>query len=286
MDVIKPVVNEPALIIEQSSNKRILVIADLHLGIEHTLIKKGVQIPPQIQTDRLINKLKEILKQVQPVSLIILGDIKHSVPVISAMEWQEVPVFFEPFTSLPIHIILGNHESGSQIEGLTTRNITIHHAQGCLLSLEKNGISLKVALFHGHTWPAKDLFNADVVIMAHNHPAIEFRSEFNVRSTEPVWIRAHWDQLKLATAYLKYRNVKKSKNPLKVLQEKFQMVINAHSQIIIMPAFNDLIGGIPFNTRDSKFIGPLLKSKSLNIDEAEAILLDGTILGKIQEIRL
>ena len=52
-----------------------------------------------------------------------------------------------------------------------------------------------------------------------------------------------------------------------------------------MPAFNDLLGGIPFNTKDSKFIGPLLKSNSLELDEAEVLLLDGTILGKIKEIR-
>ena len=284
MDIIRPVTNEPALIIEQSATKRLIVIADLHLGIEFTLIEKGIQIPSQTQTERLINRLMRIIKQVKPSGLIILGDIKHSIPMISNIEWYIVPTFFEKFTDLPIHIILGNHESSTQIEGLTTRNIKIHPAQGCLIELNKNDKIMKVALFHGHTWPNPELFDADFLIMAHNHPVIEFKDELNVRTFEPTWIRARWNKLKIARAYLKYRNIKKPKNPLEILQEKYHMLIRENPEIIIMPAFNDLLGGIPFNSKKSKFIGPLMKSNSLNINDAEAILLDGTILGKIKEI--
>ena len=286
IEIVKPLINEPALIINQSPTKRLLVIADLHLGIENTLIEKGVQIPSHIQTERLIKKLIGIVEHTKPTSLIILGDLKHSVPTISQMEWMIIPSFFEKLKDIPIHIILGNHESEFQIEGLTTRNIRIHSDQGCMVEVRENHELCKIALFHGHTWPGKELFSADILIMAHNHPIIEFRDELNTRSFEPVWIRAHWDKLKLAKAYLKYLNIKNMKNPLKILQEKYQITINDNTEIIIMPAFNDLLGGIPFNSENSKFIGPLLKSNSIKLDEAEATLLDGIILEKLKEIYL
>jgi len=286
MNIIRPVINEPALVIEQNPTSKIVIIADLHLGIELTFLEKGVHIPSSIQTNRLSERLMKILNRIKPTSLIILGDVKHNIPAISNFEWQIIPAFFERFGDLPIHIITGNHESMAQIEGLTPRNIIIHPAEGWILNVTKNSKPLKIGLFHGHTWPGKDLFNTDILIMAHSHPVIEFKDEFNVRTYEPAWIRAYWDKAKLATAYLKHLNVRNAKNPIMTLQEKFQTVIADNPEILIVPAFNDLLGGSPFNSQEPAFIGPLLKSECVNIDEAEAILLDGTILGKIREIRL
>ncbi|MHA1265131.1 MAG: metallophosphoesterase [Candidatus Helarchaeota archaeon] len=284
MPLITPVLNEPALLLEKSPTTRYLLIADLHLGIEYTLTEKGIDIPTELQTNRLIGRLKRIIKRTNPSKLIILGDIKHSVPHISQMDWHIIPAFFDHFLEFPIHVILGNHESAVQIEGLTTRNVQIHPASGCLLNLNTMVEKVQVALCHGHVWPAQKLFNADMLIMAHNHPVIEFRDELKTRTYEPAWIRLHWNRLKMAKAYLKYRNIKNPKHPLKILQKKFQMTIKKDTEIIIMPAFNDLLGGIPFNRKDSQFIGPLMKSNSLNIDEAEVMLLDGTYLGKIKNI--
>lgn len=286
MDLIKPLINEPALILEQSPNQRFVLIADLHLGIEYTLIDKGVEIPSQVQTQRLVEKLERIIERVKPTGIIILGDIKHNVPMISHMDWYIVPPFFEKFTDFPIHVILGNHESETQIEGLTTRNVVFHPAHGWLMESVGSDKTTKIALFHGHTWPGKELFNADVLVMAHNHPVIAFKDELNVRTYEPAWIRARWNREKLARAYLKYRKIKKAKDPLAILKAKYEIIINENPEIIIMPAFNDLLGGIPFNAEETKFIGPLLKSDSVNIDDAEVLLLDGTILGKIKDIRV
>ncbi|MHA1129225.1 MAG: metallophosphoesterase [Candidatus Helarchaeota archaeon] len=286
MNPIIPITNEPALLLNKSPNQKYLVIADLHLGIEHKLLEKGVRIPVLTQTQRLIKKLKEIVKTVKPTSIIILGDVKHSIPIISPIEWQIVPIFFGNFRDYSIHIIIGNHDSKAQLEGLTTRNIFIHSARGCIITLTQNDSPLKVGLFHGHIWPDKQLFNVDVLIMAHNHPVIEFRNKFNVKTYEPTWIRAHWDRSKLAQAYLKHLKGKKTQTPLKILEDTYHITIASHTEILIMPAFNDLLGGIPFNNVEkTKFIGPLLNSQSVALDDAEVILLDGTILGKIREIR-
>ena len=286
MDNIRPVLNEPALVLEGSAGGRYLVIADLHLGIEHSLTEKGVQIPSSIQTKRVLKRLLKIIKRVQPTGLIILGDVKHNVPSISQQEWQVIPPFFEKLKTLSVYIIPGNHDALEQIEGLTPRNVSLQPAHGCLIEIQGHDKTMKVGLFHGHTWPGEALFQADVIIMAHNHPVIEFRNQFNVKMIEPVWIYTHWDKGKLARAYLKHKNIKKPKNPIRILEDKFQISINEQTQVIIMPGFNDLLGGIPFNAKDPTFIGPLLKSKSLNLEMAEAILLDGTILGKLKEIRM
>jgi metallophosphoesterase superfamily enzyme len=64
------------------------------------------------------------------------------------------------------------------------------------------------------------------------------------------------------------------------------------TQCIIMPSFNDFLGGRPINrktkTTDSKFqiLSPLLRSKSMKIEEAELFLLDGTFLGTIDQLAM
>jgi metallophosphoesterase superfamily enzyme len=58
-----------------------------------------------------------------------------------------------------------------------------------------------------------------------------------------------------------------------------------------MPSFNDFLGGQPINRKgmgaDHKYralIGPLLRSKSIKIEDAELFLLDGTFLGTVKQL--
>jgi hypothetical protein len=59
-----------------------------------------------------------------------------------------------------------------------------------------------------------------------------------------------------------------------------------------MPSFNDFLGGRPINEKNlgkdqksSAFIGPILRSKSVNIDDSEVYMLDGTFLGTVNQLR-
>ncbi len=47
-----------------------------------------------------------------------------------------------------------------------------------------------------------------------------------------------------------------------------------------MPAFNELCGGVAFNSKKREFLGPIA-SKLLRFDTMEAYLLDGTCIGKV-----
>jgi len=57
-----------------------------------------------------------------------------------------------------------------------------------------------------------------------------------------------------------------------------------------MPSFNDFLGGRPINRKTKatspkyQTLSPLTRSKSMNIEEAELFLLDGTFLGTINQL--
>jgi hypothetical protein len=59
-----------------------------------------------------------------------------------------------------------------------------------------------------------------------------------------------------------------------------------------MPSFNDFLGGRPINgdvsqkkEQNPRMIGPILRSKILDLDNAEIYLLDGTYLGTLSQLK-
>jgi metallophosphoesterase superfamily enzyme len=99
--------------------------------------------------------------------------------------------------------------------------------------------------------------------MGHNHPCIEFKDEFGRKSREPAWIRTRFNH-KISDFY----DLKRS------------------PEIIIMPAFNDLITGSPFNhIGGRKLLGPFFNKGVIDLENANAYLLDGTHLGPIKDLR-
>ncbi|MDD1662850.1 MAG: metallophosphoesterase, partial [Methanomicrobiales archaeon] len=67
----------PALVVENTM--RVLVIADLHIGIESDLDVHGIHIPSQGRgrLDRVVTCMEEG----KPDLVLLLGDVKHSVPL-------------------------------------------------------------------------------------------------------------------------------------------------------------------------------------------------------------
>ncbi|HXX87015.1 MAG TPA: hypothetical protein VEH86_01020, partial [Candidatus Acidoferrum sp.] len=64
-------------------------------------------------------------------------------------------------------------------------------------------------------------------------------------------------------------------------------------QLLIMPSFNEFLGGRPMNERsvgaDGKagvMMGPVLRSEAVDMDMAETYLLDGSFLGTLGELRM
>jgi len=278
--LIVPLRPYPALLLKKGS-ERILVVADLHIGWEVRLAEQGIFVPSQ--TPRIQEKMLQLIQLYEPTSLLFLGDVKHAIAKVEMEEWRDIPDFFQTLNEevRDIRILLGNHDGN--LEPLLPETVKI---------LPPTGIALgNVGLFHGHTWPAPDLVNCPNLITAHVHPTVAFKDPMGFRITRQVWVKALCDRTELAKSMLKYLRIKVDKDPILLLQEHFNVKLRA-SQLFIMPSFNDFLGGQSINQknlgksgRSRAFIGPILRSKSVNIDNAEVHLLDGTFLGTVNHLR-
>lgn len=251
--MISPLLNEPALVVENTF--KTLVIADVHLGIEWELYHSGFSIPSQVEKRKA--RIRDYIEKIKPERIVLLGDIKHNVPVTSWQEKQEVPAFLEMLaSSAPVEIVPGNHDG--DIENLVPENVTVHGMRGFVLD--------DAGYFHGHTWPDAELLSASHVVMSHNHPTIRFTDTLGHAVSEEVWIRTHFIE--------------------KTIREYYGDIKWGNPEVIIMPAFNELCGGIPFNESiHEELLGPVFANHAIELEKARAFLLDGTDLGTIGSIR-
>ncbi len=242
MPKIEPVYNEKALMID-----RALVVADLHIGLEHQLSKAGVKMPSQIKKMR--DRILTLSESAEADKLIILGDLKHNIPRSSLQEYREIPRLIQDLLEhLDVVIVKGNHDG--RIERILPGVEVVKH-----LEIDN------ALLIHGHMWPLS--VDYDHIIMGHNHPSIEFVDHFERKSREPAWIRARFNE-KINDFY----DLKKT------------------PEIVIMPAFNDLLTGSPFNNLSrQKLLGPFFNKEVVDLEGADTYLLDGTYLGTIKDLR-
>ncbi len=147
--------DEPALLINKD-----LVVADLHNGIEFEMERRGAAMPSQ--TKRKLERLKGIIKDTGPDKLIILGDLKHNVPVTSYQEKLEVPFFLRELQGLVSKIVItkGNHDGS--IERLVPPSVLV----------TDEFIEDGVGYFHGHKKPSEELLSQELIVCAHTHPSI------------------------------------------------------------------------------------------------------------------
>jgi hypothetical protein len=269
----------PALLLENAS-ERILVVADLHIGWEVSLAQKGIHVPSQ--TPKLLEKMIQLIKTTAPTSIIFLGDIKHAVEKVELEEWKDVPEFFEKISEVvqDIQVVPGNHDGN--LDALTTPNVKIHSSSGVKLWN-------KVALLHGHAWPKIDLLDCDTMVMAHLHPVVTFTDELGFRMIRPAWVRTKVGGHKLAKALLKHMKIKPDGRIQESVKKRFGIDLT-DQQCIVIPSFNDNLGGRSVNRRDSRgkmstMIGPILRSSAVNFEFAELYLLDGTYLGTVKHLR-
>jgi len=251
----QPVFNKPALTVGNA-----LVLADLHIGIEYELSLSGVHIPSQIE--RRIERVLHLLSEVKARRVVLLGDIKHCVSKTSPLERLDVPHFLRSLAEcVPVDILPGNHDGG--IEYLIPRDtrfrIEIHQSKGCSIN--------NVALVHGHTWPSIELLSCDYVIVGHNHPVVRLADPLGYVSIKLVWIRSRFNE--------------------GVLRQRFpELGLFNNPRVIIMPAFNELVGGISFNEASYEtLLGPLFTNRAILLEKAQAYLLDGTFLGTVAQLR-
>lgn len=235
--------------------KKILVIAELHLGLEYELFKSGVTIPAQGEKFRQV--LDKLIEQTKAKTLVIVGDIKHKVPGSTIREDREIPKFLSSIKEkIKTILIKGNHDD--RIEEIIPEGIKIYSSRGLKIG--------EYGFFHGHAWPSKKLMNCDYLFMAHIHPAIEFKDNFGYRSVLHVWLRGKLNK--------------------ELIQKKFKIKKTGKLITIVLPTFNSILSGVGVNRiAEEDTIGPLLKNKIFDINNSRAYLLDGTYLGEIKNLK-
>ncbi|MCJ7731250.1 metallophosphoesterase [Candidatus Bathyarchaeota archaeon] len=276
--MIKLLTPYPALMVE--SDERVMMVADLHLGLEYELAKQGINIP--YQWNRILEELMVLLEEHRPDRLVMLGDVKHGVPSTSFQEKREIPLFFETLLEVVenIDITRGNHDAN--IQKYLPEEVTLHSSKGIIF-----GDEFKVAAMHGHAWPKPEIMTADAVIMAHNHPTVMLNTPIGVRITRPVWIRGTMEPENLARAFLALDNVKleEEEEPLNAFYEEYGFE-EGTPELIVMPMFNDLLGGLPVNSESPEsLLGPLFRGGIVDMNKFDAYLQDGSYLGKVGFLR-
>jgi len=238
MKDIQPVHNVPALRVGNT-----LVIGDLHIGVETHLMRKGFHLET-----RTWDMFDSIIGIDNVSRLVVLGDVKDSVPGSSKQEYREIPEFFERLLERfdIVDVVRGNHDTN--IEEFLPSRVRIGPASGIVID--------DVGFVHGHTWPSRKVMGSKVLVTAHNHPTVMFRDGIGRTITEPCWVRG-----KFIGAFDKYEQV----------PEKF----------IIIPAFNRMLGGSPVNVEGGMLLGPLMTRDIVDLDNASLYLLDGIFLGTI-----
>src|SRR5947208_14845003 len=88
----------------------ILVVADLHIGIEEELHEKGIRVPSRAEV--MGRKLIDLADRRGASRLVILGDVKHLVPKMASRELRDVYVYFRDLapTFREMYITQENHD--------------------------------------------------------------------------------------------------------------------------------------------------------------------------------
>jgi metallophosphoesterase superfamily enzyme len=237
----------PALVIE--GEDRLLIVADLHFGIEADLAAHGLYFKSR-STDRL-ERLLKIIDAADPDMLVLLGDIKHSIPSLSRQEYYELPKILETIRSrIPIKVFPGNHDIGIERYLLDSE---LQPKDGTILD--------GIGYLHGHMYPSPKLAG-HLMVLGHHHPLLLLKDEVGCAIQTPVYLRAGLDLNGLGMAV-------SQKNSLSC-------------RALLIPAFNE-ISGYDICQIFKKPFSPV--SRFMKKEESEIILADGTYLGPFMSLQ-
>jgi len=255
MSYFIPLYPYPILIIELSNSDKYIVITDIHIGFEDKINKKGVYIDPKKTVDEILDVLTQTIHKTQIKNLIILGDLKSSVNVITRSEWNNVPYFLQSLSKIcNIYLVPGNHDGN--IVHLISNDVNLMSA----MSMEMNNILLT----HGHTTP-KIGNNIDKIVAGHLHPILV--KEGNILNGQKVWIRI-----------ILKKNGNKSK------ERKIEFIVIPHFNKYLNYYHRFANGNRAKKKSNLPLLNNLITKKKWAIDQVFIISLEGAIIGSENEL--
>ncbi len=236
----------PALVIE--GEQRLLVVADLHFGIEADLAAHGLHF--RSRSAERLERLMKVIDATDPDTLVLLGDVKHSIPSLTRQEYYEMPGILETLRSrIPIIVFPGNHDIG--IERFV-RDTEIRPRDGAIID--------GVGYLHGHMYPAHHLYG-NLIVIGHHHPLLSLRDDVGCALQAPAYIRAGLD------------------TGARGMQDS--PALAGSTRLLFVPSFNELAGYDICQIVKNPF-SPL--SRCMKKEEAEIILADGTYIGPLSSL--
>lgn len=237
----------PALVIE--GEERLLIVADTHFGIEADLAAHGLHF--RSRSRGRLERLQTTIDLARPDKLILLGDVKHSIPTLTRQEYDELPGILDSLRDrLPLRVFPGNHDIG--IERFLDPD-ELMPKEGAVLD--------GTGYLHGHMYPSPDLAG-HLIVAGHHHPLLSIRDEVGCALQAPAYIRTHLDPVKIGL-----ENPAGGKKPIRAL---------------FVPAFNEIAGYDILKIAKDPF-SPI--SRCMLHDETEIILADGTYIGSLKSIQ-
>lgn len=254
--VCEPVFGKPILKIT-SGKKKIIAVADIHLGYEAGLLKKGLIIKSRVND--ILDEIVEILTSEKPDHFIIVGDLKDELFGTGAGTEYRLMRFFSRLGAMAgkITVVKGNHDG--KIEDVLPEDVELIGSRG--------GVVENVGFFHGHSWPLAEVLEAPLVVTAHNHATFSSILAGEKYFYHPCWVRGKLDAEKVLAHY-------PEANTAKIAEGEF----------ILLPSFAKTGKGVVVNG-DSSFLGPVLSNGLLSEEDAKVYLLDGSDLGCLGELR-
>ena len=248
--MLKVVPGEAALMFKEGEESTILV-SDLHLGLEKEMAAKGFRIPPYSM--KIMDRMSSIAERYKANRVVVLGDVKHSIGKVEDIDWNVLPWFFDTLLDVfaSVDVVPGNHDGG--IKTLLPSRVRLHPSTGVVIGTEE-----KVGVTHGHSWPSREVIECGRMVIGHSHFRYEMRDRFGAKSKEAVWLFAPYDIAKLSH------------------KAGFDEKKGGDGQLIVMPPFNNLVGGQAINSKGGFDFGPVLSSGAVSVKEADIFLLDGT----------
>jgi putative SbcD/Mre11-related phosphoesterase len=249
--MLKVIPNEAGLIFK-SGDSTTLLVSDLHLGLEKEMASKGFRIPPYSM--KIMDRIKGMGEAYRAERIVVLGDVKHSIGKVEDIDWTTLPWFFETLLDIfpSVDVVPGNHDGG--IRSLLPARVRLHPSTGVVVGGEDNSIGV----MHGHSWPSQEVIATGSLVMGHSHFRYEMKDRFGAKSRESVWLFAKYrlEDLLGKAGYLPTRK--------------------GIGELVVMPPFNNLVGGQAINRPGGFNFGPVLSSGCIDLTNADIFLLDGT----------
>ncbi len=142
------------------TDENVVVVADMHLGVEATLEYEGLSIP-RVQTKKIESYMAGVIRAVSPSRIIVAGDLKHNFSRNLVQEWEDIRRFVKSLSGkTTLEVVKGNHDN-------YLGSILSEHR----IPLKSEMLVSGVRILHGHAGSLDGRFT----IMGHIHPSLRLK---------------------------------------------------------------------------------------------------------------